>query len=82
MRSRTWSTASPEQTRTRDERDRMSGSSRRRARPWFRWGIDEVGATAVEYGLLLALLAGVIIGTVRVLGGVIAGIFDATVGTF
>jgi pilus assembly protein Flp/PilA len=30
---------------------------------------DEEGATAVEYGLLVALIAAVIVGTVAVLGG-------------
>lgn len=42
----------------------------------------EVGATSVEYGLLLALLAGVIIGTVRVLGDAVTAIFDAAVRAF
>lgn len=32
---------------------------------------DEEGATAVEYGLLAALIAGVIVATVGLLGGVI-----------
>ena len=30
---------------------------------------DEEGATAVEYGLIVALIAAVIVGTVSVLGG-------------
>ena len=34
------------------------------------------GATAVEYGLLVALIAGAIIGTVALLGTTIAGWFD------
>lgn len=34
------------------------------------------GATAVEYGLIVALIAGAIIGTVTLLGTQIAGWFD------
>ena len=48
----------------------------------FRGRPAEVGATSVEYGLLLALLAGVIIGTVRVLGDAVTAIFDAAVRAF
>ena len=36
---------------------------------------EEKGATAVEYGLLVALIAGVIIGTVFILGGQINDAF-------
>ena len=36
---------------------------------------DEAGATAVEYGLLVALIAAVIIGTVQILGGQINNAF-------
>jgi len=36
---------------------------------------DEDGATAVEYGLLVALIAAVIVGTVGILGGQINGAF-------
>lgn len=42
---------------------------------------SETGATAVEYGLLLALVAGVIIGTVIAFGGDIAGLY-ASVPSF
>ncbi len=38
---------------------------------------DERGATAVEYGLLVALIAGVIIVTVTALGGKLDGIFSS-----
>ena len=41
---------------------------------------DERGATAVEYGLLVALIAAVIIGAVIILGGAINGAFT-TVNT-
>jgi pilus assembly protein Flp/PilA len=41
---------------------------------------DEEGATAIEYGLLAALIAVVIIGSVTVLGGALDDVFD-TVGT-
>lgn len=38
---------------------------------------DESGATAIEYGLLAALIAVAIIGTVSTLGETIAGSFEA-----
>jgi pilus assembly protein Flp/PilA len=37
---------------------------------------DEEGATAIEYGLLAALIAGVIVVTVRTLGITIDGFFS------
>lgn len=40
---------------------------------------DEEGATAVEYGLLVALIAAVIIGTVFILGGQINAAFNSIV---
>lgn len=40
---------------------------------------DEHGATAVEYGLLVALIAAVIIGIVVTLGGQIADAFQSVV---
>ncbi len=39
------------------------------------WVADEEGATAIEYGLLAALIAGVIISTVTTLGPKVAGLF-------
>jgi pilus assembly protein Flp/PilA len=36
---------------------------------------DESGATAVEYGLLVALIAGAIIGTVILLGDPVMGLY-------
>ena len=42
----------------------------------LKWRSQE-GATAVEYGLLIALIAAVIIGTVVVLGGRINGAFQS-----
>lgn len=38
---------------------------------------DDKGATAVEYGLMVALIAGAIILTVTALGGALNGIFAA-----
>ncbi len=38
---------------------------------------DEEGPTAVEYGLMVALIAVAIIGTVTALGGSLVGIFTA-----
>jgi pilus assembly protein Flp/PilA len=37
---------------------------------------DEKGATAVEYGLMVALIAAVIIVTVAILGGKISSVFQ------
>ena len=42
-------------------------------RKWLR---DERGATAIEYGLLLALLALVMLGVLNSLGFTLAGVFD------
>ncbi|MFM8464747.1 MAG: Flp family type IVb pilin [Burkholderiaceae bacterium] len=38
---------------------------------------DEQGATAVEYGLMVALIAAVILGTVALLGGELNTTFNA-----
>lgn len=38
---------------------------------------DESGATAIEYGLIVALIAVAIIGTVSTLGGKINGAFSS-----
>lgn len=40
---------------------------------------NDRGATAVEYGLLVALIAAVIVGIVAILGGQIAAAFQAIV---
>jgi pilus assembly protein Flp/PilA len=37
---------------------------------------DETGASAVEYGLLVALIAAVIVGAVTLLGGNLKATFD------
>lgn len=39
---------------------------------------DDRGATAVEYGLMVALIAVVIIGAVVALGGTLTGLFEDT----
>jgi pilus assembly protein Flp/PilA len=44
------------------------------------WMADEEGATAIEYGLLAALIAGVIISTVTTLGTKVSGLYN-TVNT-
>lgn len=41
---------------------------------------DEEGATAVEYGLMVFLIAVAIIGTVTILGQTLDGIFAQVVG--
>jgi pilus assembly protein Flp/PilA len=41
-----------------------------------KWRMDDRGATAVEYGLLVALIAVVIVAAVTVLGGNLAGLFN------
>lgn len=43
---------------------------------------DESGATAVEYGLLVALIAGVIVAIVATLGGQINTAFTSFSGQF
>jgi pilus assembly protein Flp/PilA len=40
---------------------------------------DEAGATAVEYGLLVALIAAIIVGTVGILGGQVNDAFQTIV---
>ena len=40
------------------------------------------GASAVEYGLLVALIAAVIVGVVAILGGQIANAFNSVVNAF
>jgi len=44
------------------------------------WVVDEEGATAIEYGLLAALIAGLILTTVAALGTKISGLYT-TVNT-
>ena len=41
---------------------------------------DEKGATAVEYGLMVGLIAVAIIGAVQLLGGRLTGLFNAIAG--
>ena len=43
---------------------------------------SEQGATAVEYGMIVALIAAVVIATVTVLGGQVADAFNSVVGHF
>jgi pilus assembly protein Flp/PilA len=43
---------------------------------------DERGATAVEYGLIVALIAAVIVGVVATVGGQVAAAFQSLVGLF
>jgi pilus assembly protein Flp/PilA len=38
---------------------------------------EETGATAVEYGLIVGLIAVVIIGAVAILGGTLSGFFTS-----
>ena len=40
--------------------------------------MEERGASAVEYGLLVALIAGVIVGAVIILGDTLDGVFTDT----
>lgn len=41
-----------------------------------RFAQDESGATAIEYGLIAALISVVIIGVVATLGGTLQGVFS------
>jgi Flp pilus assembly pilin Flp len=43
---------------------------------------DEVGASAVEYSLLVVLIAAVVVGTVTVLGGQVTDLFASIIGLF
>ena len=43
---------------------------------------DEDGATAVEYGMMVALIAAAVIGTVAVLGGVVGEAVNSVIGRF
>lgn len=47
-----------------------------------RRGVVERGATAVEYGIMLALIAAVIIGTVIALGQGVVALFNTAVRAF
>ena len=42
-----------------------------------RFAQDESGATAIEYGLIAALISVVIIGVVATLGGTLEGVFTS-----
>ena len=42
---------------------------------------DESGATAVEYGIIIALIAGVLIAALQLLGGGLQGLFNRMAGT-
>jgi pilus assembly protein Flp/PilA len=44
-----------------------------------RLGRDERGATAVEYGMIVALIAAIIIGAVATLGGLVNGAFNSVI---
>jgi pilus assembly protein Flp/PilA len=41
---------------------------------------DESGATAVEYGIIIALIAGAIVGVLTVLGTDLSGLFNRISG--
>jgi pilus assembly protein Flp/PilA len=43
---------------------------------------DETGATAVEYGLMVALIAAIIVGTVGFLGTAVNGAFQDALDAF
>jgi pilus assembly protein Flp/PilA len=47
----------------------------------FQSTMDERGATAVEYGLMVALIAIVIIVAVALLGGNLSGLFNQVAGS-
>ena len=39
---------------------------------------DEVGATAVEYGIMLVAIAGAVVAVVYAIGGSVKGLFETT----
>lgn len=55
-------------------------SRQRHRRPLAETQPPDHGATAVEYSLLLALIAGVLVGVVGVLGVTVAGLFGSVPG--
>ena len=46
-----------------------------------RFAQDESGATAIEYGLIAALISVVIIGAVTTLGGTLSDVFESIDGS-
>jgi pilus assembly protein Flp/PilA len=50
----------------------------------FEWlqSRDERGATAVEYGMIVALIAAIIVGVVTTVGGQVESAFNSLVGQF
>jgi pilus assembly protein Flp/PilA len=60
--------------RSRQEVAHMPEASRRNTR--------ERGASAVEYSVLVVLIAAVVVGTVTVLGGQVTDLFDSLIGLF
>jgi len=56
--------------------NRFAVSLQTRAMCWR----EERGATAVEYGIMVALIAAVIVGTVAILGGKVNGAFNKVNG--
>jgi pilus assembly protein Flp/PilA len=52
------------------------GRSRRRAHRLRRFGLSEAGATAIEYGLIAALVSIVIITALRVVGNSLQKVFN------
>jgi pilus assembly protein Flp/PilA len=51
-------------------------------KPLFTLLSDETGASAVEYGLLVALIAAVIAGAVTLLGKNLEAVFNSVAGLF
>ena len=49
---------------------------------WFRLVNSQTGATAVEYAIMVALIAVAIIGSVTLLGGKLKGVFTGIAGKF
>lgn len=48
---------------------------------FFRFVRDESGATAIEYGLIAALIAVVVIGAVSTVGSNLSGTFSTVAGS-
>lgn len=44
--------------------------------------LDEHGATAAEYAIMVAFIGAVIVATVTILGARVAGLFETIAGTF
>ena len=60
----------------------VSRTAMRAARLWRRFRHSDEGSTAIEYAVMVAGIAVVIVATVYALGGTTLGLFEAVQGAF